>query len=59
MSYNDINTIRRRAELLLRQASFAETEGERRRLIDLAAHWHACTLMGAASLARAEERKVA
>lgn len=60
MSQNDLNAFRHRAELLLRQATFAETEAERARLIDLAAHWHACTLMGAVSLmARQEEQKVA
>jgi len=59
MSSNDINALRRRAELLLRQAAFAGTEAERRRLIDLAAHWHACTLMGARPRMPTEERKVA
>ena len=60
MSYDDMNTFRGRAESLLMQAAQATCEAERRRLVDLAAHWHACTLMGARSLmARADERRVA
>ncbi|MGE5501775.1 MAG: hypothetical protein ACM3W4_07600 [Ignavibacteriales bacterium] len=60
MSQYDIEIFRRRAEALLRQAAVAGTEPERRRLIDLAAHWHACALMSArAMMAREEDRRVA
>ena len=46
MSQDDIHSLRRRAETLLRQAMVAGSEPERRRLIDLAARWHACALVG-------------
>jgi hypothetical protein len=60
MSSIDMNTFRHRAETLLRQASQTDCAAERRRLIDLAAHWHACTLMGARSLmVREGARRVA
>jgi hypothetical protein len=47
MSQDDIQSFRRRAETLLMQAMTAPNDGERRRLIDLAARWHACTLIAA------------
>ena len=47
MSHDDLQSFRCRAETLLTQAMAATSDHERRRLIDLAARWHACTLMGA------------
>jgi len=45
MSQTDILSFRMKAEALLRQAMRSDDQGERSRLVDLAAQWHAVALM--------------
>lgn len=59
MSQSDIDTLRRRAEALMQQAMDASDNGQRARLVDRAAQWHACALTAARACAAGEAARPA